>query len=310
MAPAGGFLRLRLVAAALLAAVVRLPAAAPLAMAPPSAMQRALRPGGGGGFSASHDQRQRSGLGRSSADTSHGWLVSALPAFAVPCDGEGLELDDFEVREGPINTAGMPIMLPAAAKPKTAVVASTTPTLAPGSTTTQDRGGTACHCICGDRIVWHREIFAGNVVEEREHECEHEVCPMVSIPGLRVTAECTYVEDMEELTAGTICHCQCGDRAAWRNRGFYGNVVEEKERECLEELCPMVNPIPGLRFEADCRYDPKLFAHHGYRRPMHRPRPVPRGPSAKNSAVKVGPGAVATLSMLWVVGTMLFLGRV
>ena len=30
---------------------------------------------------------------------------------------------------------------------------------------------------------------------------------------------------------------------AWRNRGFYGNVTEEKEKECIEELCPMVNPV-------------------------------------------------------------------
>lgn len=122
--------------------------------------------------------------------------------------------------------------------------------------------GTACQCICGDRIVWHRELFAGNVKELKEHECEHDICPYVNIPGLRVTAECTYVKDIRELTAGTLCMCQCGDKAAWVNRGFYGNVTQQKERECLEEICPRVNPLPGLRFQAECRFDPNLFTLH------------------------------------------------
>lgn len=122
------------------------------------------------------------------------------------------------------------------------------------------QGGTACECICGSRVVWHRLVFAGNVEKEREWECEHEVCPDIMIPGLRVRAECTYVEDLSELAAGTLCQCQCGDKAAWRNQGFYGNVSEEKERECIEELCPQLNPLPGVRFEADCYFDPHLFS--------------------------------------------------
>lgn len=129
-------------------------------------------------------------------------------------------------------------------------------TVAPASPSV---GGTACQCICGDRVVWHRAVFPGNVKKEKELECENEVCPNILIPGLKVYAECVYVEDMEKLTAGSLCHCQCGEQTVWHNRAFYGDVVKEKEEYCLKELCPQVNPIPGLRYEAKCVYHPELF---------------------------------------------------
>lgn len=131
---------------------------------------------------------------------------------------------------------------------------------APALQSAPQHGGTACHCICGDRVVWHRRVFPGNVKAEKENQCEQEICPMIIIPGLRVYADCTYAADLTNLIAGTLCQCQCGDRLAWRDRGFYGNVTAEKEQECLEEVCPRVNPLPGLRYEANCRFDPKLFA--------------------------------------------------
>uniref|UniRef100_A0A7S2BP35 Uncharacterized protein n=1 Tax=Alexandrium andersonii TaxID=327968 RepID=A0A7S2BP35_9DINO len=152
-----------------------------------------------------------------------------------------------------------------------------------------DPGGTACQCICGDRIVWHRELFEGDVKESKERECEHDICPYVSIPGLQVTSECTYVEDIRELTAGTVCFCQCGDKAAWVNRGFYGNVTGEKERECIEDVCPRVNPLPGLIHRAECRFNPELFR-------LHRKLP-PLSPvdTAAKGAARKGCGAVLLL---------------
>lgn len=128
--------------------------------------------------------------------------------------------------------------------------------------TDKEQGGTACRCICGDRIVWQREVFDGHVKAEKEKECEHEICPRHQIPGLEVQAQCTEVNDIKELTAGTVCQCRCGDKIAWRNRGFYGDVKEEKEAECLKSICPRVNPVPGIRFEAQCIYDEDLFARH------------------------------------------------
>merc|ERR1719460_3305576 len=80
-----------------------------------------------------------------------------------------------------------------------------------GNVPASDNGGTACQCICGDRVVWNREVFAGDVVVQKEHECEHEVCPRLTVPGLKVQSKCTYYKDMKELTAGTLCNCQCGD---------------------------------------------------------------------------------------------------
>eukprot|EP00419_Tripos_fusus_P027286 CAMPEP_0172725326 /NCGR_PEP_ID=MMETSP1074-20121228/88131_1 /TAXON_ID=2916 /ORGANISM="Ceratium fusus, Strain PA161109" /LENGTH=250 /DNA_ID=CAMNT_0013552065 /DNA_START=154 /DNA_END=902 /DNA_ORIENTATION=- len=156
---------------------------------------------------------------------------------------------------------------------------------------TQD--GTACTCVCGNRVVWRRELFAGNVKGVKEHECEHDICPYVNIPGLRVTAECTYVKDIRELTAGTVCVCQCGDKAAWHNRGFYGNVVEEKERECLQDVCPRLNPVPGYRFEADCRFDPNLFQMHPTR-PMG-PRQYPQQSDPYGACERPRPGSLVVL---------------
>lgn len=135
-----------------------------------------------------------------------------------------------------------------------------------GSNSGSNKGGTACQCVCGDRVVWHREVFEGDVVALKEHECEHEICPRVTVPGLKVRAQCTYVEDISELTAGTVCNCQCGDRIVWRNRAFYGDVRDKMERECLKKICPRVNPIPGYRFYAHCIFDRHLFAA-----PVHQP---------------------------------------
>lgn len=155
-----------------------------------------------------------------------------------------------------------------------------------------DHGGTACQCICGNRIVWHRELFAGDVKEAKERECERDICPYVSIPGLQVTAECTYVKDIRDLTAGTICFCQCGDKAAWVNRGFYGNVTEEKEKECIETVCPRVNPLPGLIHRASCRFDPELFTLH------HRMPPLPPGATATRGAGSRSSGTASALLAL------------
>jgi len=154
---------------------------------------------------------------------------------------------------------------------------------APTGNSTQ--GGTVCQCICGDRVVWHRLIFAGDVEKEKEKECEEEVCPHVIIPGLRVYAECNYVEDLTDLTAGTLCDCQCGDKTAWRDRAFYGDVRKEKEKYCLEELCPLVSPIPGLRFEASCSFDRQLYA-------LPRPRPRDPYPAAKRPLMAKSQAAV------------------
>lgn len=168
-----------------------------------------------------------------------------------------------------------------AAVARSAVAASSTSatTTTTAGTTSLPPGGTVCSCICGDRVVWHRLIFAGDVEKEKEHECEEEICPSIIIPGLRVNSECSYVEDLSEMTSGTLCQCQCGDKMAWRNRGFYGNVVQEKEKYCLEELCPRINPLPGLRFEARCVFDKHLWA---FPRPL---APIPPTVSPKSAAV-------------------------
>lgn len=120
-------------------------------------------------------------------------------------------------------------------------------------------GGTACQCICGDRTVWRRAIFEGNVVKEKEKECEHEICPSVNIPGLNVVAKCEYTENLDELTGGTVCSCTCGGKQVWRQRRFYGDVVEEKEEFCLKTVCPKVAQLPGMISETQCKYDRKLF---------------------------------------------------
>lgn len=173
---------------------------------------------------------------------------------------------------------------------------------AAGSLLRAHRGndGTACQCICGDRVVWHRLVFKGNVKAQKEHECEHEVCPHIIIPGLQVVSECTYVADLRELMAGTLCQCQCGDKAAWRNRAFYGNVTEERERYCLEDLCPRISPVPGLRFEARCVFDQQLFqeprVHTTLRPPLAMPpvrssRPRPPSPLLLSAAAAIAAAA-------------------
>lgn len=160
------------------------------------------------------------------------------------------------------------------------------------------QGGTACRCVCGHTVVWHREIFRGNMVRQKEYECEEQVCPAVSIPGLIAKGECTYVDDIQELTAGTVCLCICGGRVAWRGRAFYGNVTKERERECLEDVCPVVNPIPGLKFEAKCRFVPNLFTESSV-----RPQPPQPAKSAccrrRGSACAYLAGAVLFAWVQW-----------
>lgn len=160
----------------------------------------------------------------------------------------------------------------------------------------EDEGGTACRCICGDRAVWHRALFRGDVEKEKERECREEICPHLMIPGLRIHAECNYAKKTTDLTAGTLCNCNCGEQITWRNRGFYGNVTEEKEKECLEELCPMVNPVPGLVFRAHCTYDENLFAMPKPREPVKSKAPAEQLRGI--IAVLVGMGCLITCSLI------------
>uniref|UniRef100_A0A7S4VAT8 Phospholipid scramblase n=1 Tax=Alexandrium monilatum TaxID=311494 RepID=A0A7S4VAT8_9DINO len=168
-----------------------------------------------------------------------------------------------------------------------------------------DRGGTTCQCICGDRVIWQRELFAGDVKEIKEKECESDICPYVSIPGLQVVSQCTYVKDIRELTSGTACFCQCGDKAAWVNRAFYGNVTEEKERECIEVVCPRVNPLPGLILKADCHFDSKLFTLHRSVPPLS-----PGAPVTRNAAIWALGSASPACSLLAVLAACVAATRV
>lgn len=170
------------------------------------------------------------------------------------------------------------------------------------SSVPKTQGGTACHCVCGHTVVWQREIFKGDVVHEKKYECEEKVCPAVSIPGLIARAECSYVEDIRELTAGTICLCLCGDQVAWRGRAFYGNVVEKRERECLEEVCPIANPLPGLRFEARCRFVPELFQEHGRSAPANVLAPEPRNVAARQGTPAATVVAVSVAAATFLLG--------
>jgi len=124
-------------------------------------------------------------------------------------------------------------------------------------------GGTACQCICGDRTVWRRAIFEGDVVKEKEKECEYEICPSVNIPGLNVISKCEYTQNLDELTGGTVCSCTCGGKQVWRQRRFYGEVASEKEDYCLEKVCPKVATLPGMISESHCKYDKTLFKTGG-----------------------------------------------
>jgi len=159
-------------------------------------------------------------------------------------------------------------------------------------------GGTACECICGNQVLWTRAVFPGNVKEYKEHECVHDICPRVSIPGLIVRAECTYVSKPEDLAAGTLCQCLCGDKIAWRNRGFQGNVVKRKEAECMKEVCPRVNPLPGIIFRTDCRFDEKLFAPRAHFRPL----PLPAHPSARSEAAFRRGGTTSLIFAMCILG--------
>lgn len=123
----------------------------------------------------------------------------------------------------------------------------------------RDMGTTACQCICGDRMVWHRELFKGDVEAKQETYCREELCPRVMVPGLKVTAECTYHADSAKVTGGTICSCDCGTKKIWQNKMFYGDVRDEKEKECLDKVCPN-HAMPGLKSDAICTYKEDLFA--------------------------------------------------
>mmetsp|Transcript_6780 Transcript_6780/g.11921 ORF Transcript_6780/g.11921 Transcript_6780/m.11921 type:complete len:210 (+) Transcript_6780:95-724(+) len=124
---------------------------------------------------------------------------------------------------------------------------------------TDAEGGTICDCQCGDHMVWRQEIFLGDVVKEKEEQCKVEVCPEISIPGLAVKANCARVEDISKLIEGTTCDCACGEKLVWHQQRFHGNVVEERERECLRKICPIVNPLPGIMFKAECEFHDDLF---------------------------------------------------
>mmetsp|Transcript_42197 Transcript_42197/g.109158 ORF Transcript_42197/g.109158 Transcript_42197/m.109158 type:complete len:136 (-) Transcript_42197:74-481(-) len=119
------------------------------------------------------------------------------------------------------------------------------------------------------------------------------------IPGLQIHAECSYAEEVTQLTAGTLCQCMCGEQAVWRNRAFYGDVVNDKERECIEELCPMVNPVPGLMFKAHCVYDQHLFALPALRKkPTEEEQKESRRQLRGMAAVLVGAGALIACSLV------------
>lgn len=145
------------------------------------------------------------------------------------------------------------------------------------STKHEKEVGTTCQCVCGDRVIWRRMLFQGNVVEQKEFECEYDICPNAAVPGLKVHAKCDLVEDIRTLSAGTVCYCQCGERRVWRNAAFRGDVEDKMEHRCLEEICPRVQPIPGYRFEAQCRYDEYLFVNRDVGS-MYGPRPVQQRP--------------------------------
>mmetsp|Transcript_13764 Transcript_13764/g.39636 ORF Transcript_13764/g.39636 Transcript_13764/m.39636 type:complete len:320 (-) Transcript_13764:61-1020(-) len=178
---------------------------------------------------------------------------------------------------------------------------------APGDPPRSAKGGTACMCVCGDRVVWNRLVFEGDVEKMKEDECEHQVCPQIIIPGLQVRSECFYVQDLSELQAGTVCQCQCGDKLAWRDRPFYGNVTEERERYCMEDLCPRINPLPGVRFEASCTFNRYLFAQpRTYPAGMPQiPAPTrPPGTLARSAVAAMRPSGVLAMSVVVLSGLM------
>jgi len=123
----------------------------------------------------------------------------------------------------------------------------------------KDSGSTVCQCICGGRTVWHREIFNGDVEAEKERYCKEDICPGVMVPGLKIESSCSYHADSTEVTGGTVCSCDCGSKRLWSGKMFYGDVVIEKERECLEDICPS-HATPGLRSTAKCTFHEDLFA--------------------------------------------------
>lgn len=125
--------------------------------------------------------------------------------------------------------------------------------------TALDQGTTVCQCVCGGRVVWHRELFNGNVEEEKETYCRDEVCPSVMVPGLKIDSQCNYHADSREVTGGTICDCDCGSKRLWQGKMFYGDVGAEKERECVEEICPR-HAVPGLKSTSKCIFKEDLFA--------------------------------------------------
>lgn len=137
--------------------------------------------------------------------------------------------------------------------------------------------GTSCQCVCGDRVIWRRMLFQGDVVKQKEFECEYDICPNAAVPGLKVHAKCDIIQDITTLSAGTVCYCQCGERRVWRNAAFRGDVEARMEHRCLEEICPRVQPIPGYKFESECRYDEYLFVNRDVGS-MYGPRPVQERP--------------------------------
>jgi len=128
-------------------------------------------------------------------------------------------------------------------------------------------------------MVWRQEIFLGNVVEEKEDQCKYEVCPEVSIPGLLVKASCRHMDDVSTLIEGTACDCACGEKLVWQQQRFHGDVAEERERECLKKICPVVNPLPGIIFKSECTFHEDLFAH------SHRSGSARLGPTSVSQSL-------------------------
>lgn len=165
------------------------------------------------------------------------------------------------------------------------------------STKHEKQIGTTCQCVCGDRVIWRRMLFQGDVVKQKEFECEYDICPNAAVPGLKVHAKCDLVEDIRTLSAGTVCFCQCGERRVWRNAAFRGDVEEKMEHRCLEEICPRVQPIPGYKFESECRYDEYLFVNRDVGS-MYGPRPVQERPVEQRSGAPALPASVVVVAAL------------
>mmetsp|Transcript_122169 Transcript_122169/g.390744 ORF Transcript_122169/g.390744 Transcript_122169/m.390744 type:complete len:261 (-) Transcript_122169:157-939(-) len=141
---------------------------------------------------------------------------------------------------------------------------------APTGNSTQ--GGTVCQCICGDRVVWHRLIFAGDVEKEKEKECEKEVCPHVIIPGLRVYAECNYVEDgsvprnifgldsagLDRFDGGYVVRLPVRRQDRVARPGLLRRRAKGEGKVLLGGVVPLGQPDPGLALRGQLLFRPAI----------------------------------------------------